>query len=57
MAELARLPGGRAVQPKVVELAGKTLVQVEALVLLDAPFVHVELAELPDLRHVDVVGE
>ena len=39
------------------ELAGETFVKVETLVSLGAPVVQVELAELPDLGRVGVVGE
>ena len=38
------------------ELAGESLVKVEALVSLGAPVVQIKLAELPDLGRVGVVG-
>ena len=38
------------------ELAGEPLVKVKALVSLGAPVVKIELAKLPDLRRVSVVG-
>lgn len=57
MAELAGVVVRGTIQPQVVELAGEPLVQIKALVLLDAPLVDVELAELPHLRHVHLVRE
>ena len=39
------------------ELAGETLVEVEALVSLSAPVVQIELAQLPDLGRVGIMGK
>jgi len=57
VAELARVAVILAVLPSVEILAGESLVEVEALVLLHATVEEVELAELPDLRRIRIVGE